>query len=334
VRLYVRRVFVTDEAQELLPAYLRFLKGVVDSEDLPLNISRETLQANPMIAKIRQGLVKRVLGDLAKKAAEAPEEYAKFWDNFGAVLKEGLYEDFEQRQALLGLARFRSTAVPGLTSLEDYVKRMKIGQKHIFTIAGDAEAMVSRSPQLEGFRAKGVEVLLLTDPVDEFWTASVPRFQEFDFKSVTRGSTDLSEIAGTEETPKAKPETPKQVSNLVAYFKITLADAVKDVRVSDRLTESPVCLVADEGDTEIHLQRLLKQHNRAPEGAKPVFELNAEHPLIAGLAEKLSGGDMAMLEDAAWLLLDQARIVEGEPVPDPTAFARRLSNCVARGMAG
>ena len=201
VRLYVRRVFVTDECAELLPAYLRFVKGVVDSEDLPLNISRETLQANPMIARIRQGVTKRILGDLAKKAADAPEEFAKFWENFGAVLKEGLYEEFEQREAILNLARFRSTAGEALVSLDEYVARMKPGQRAIYTLTGDNLDVALKSPQLEGYRAKGVEVLVLTDPVDEFWLPNIGKFKEHEFKSVTRGGADLGEIAADPDKP-------------------------------------------------------------------------------------------------------------------------------------
>jgi molecular chaperone HtpG len=336
VRLYVRRVFVTDDCEGLLPAYLRFIKGVVDSEDLPLNISRETLQANPMIAKIRQGLTKRVLSELGKKAADAPEEFAKFWENFGAVLKEGLYEDFEQRETILNVARFRSTASEGLTTLDDYVARMKPGQKAIYTITGDNLDIVLKSPQLEGFRAKGVEVLVLTDPVDEFWLPNIGKFKEHEFKSVTRGGADLGEIAADPSKPEAeKPEPAANTASLIAMLKLTLADAVKDVRSSDRLTDSAVCLVADEGDMDMHLARLLRQHKQlGAENAKRVLEINPNHALIRRLAESVGETSAAVkIEDAAWLLLDQARIVEGEPLPDPTAFARRLAACLERGLA-
>ena len=336
VRLYVRRVFVTDDCAELIPAYLRFLKGVIDSEDLPLNISRETLQANPLIAKIRQGVTKRVLGELAKKATGAPEEYAKFWENFGAVLKEGLYEEFEQREAILNLARFRSTGAEGLVSLEDYVGRMKPGQTAIYTITADSPEAALRSPQLEGFRAKGVEVLLLTDPVDEFWLPMVAKFKEHEFRSVTRGGADLGTIeSGDKDAPK-KEEAPAPAGtvDLIALLKLTLGDAVKDVRSTDRLTESAVCLVADDGDMDMHLARLLKQHKQLGEESKRVLEVNPHHPLIARLAERLGqSGTGPALEDAAWLLLDQARIVEGEALPDPVAFAKRLASCLQRGLA-
>jgi len=336
VRLYVRRVFVTDDCAELIPPYLRFLKGVIDSEDLPLNISRETLQANPLIAKIRHGVVKRVMGELAKKATDAPEEFAKFWENFGAVLKEGLYEEFEQRDAILNLARFRSTGVDGLTSLEDYVGRMKPGQTAIYTITADSPEAALRSPQLEGFRAKGVEVLLLTDPVDEFWLPMVAKFKEHEFRSVTRGGADLGTIESVDKDAPKQDEkpTPAGTVDLIALLKLTLGEAVKDVRATDRLTESAVCLVADDGDMDMHLARLLKQHKQLGEESKRVLEVNPHHPLIVRLAEKLSqGGTGPALEDAAWLLLDQARIVEGEALPDPVAFAKRLASCLERGLA-
>ena len=336
VRLYVRRVFVTDDCAELIPAYLRFLKGVVDSEDLPLNISREMLRSNPMLGKIRAGVTKRVLAELAKKAADAPEDYAKFWENFGAVLKEGLYEDRDQRDALLGLARFRSTASDGLVSLEEYAGRMKPGQKAIFTITGDTLDMVSRSPHLEGFRAKGVEVLLLTDPVDEFWLPSVGEYKEFPFRSVTRGGAELAAIDGAAAAEDKPAEPPAQTSSLVAYLKLALADAVKDVRISERLTESAVCLVADEGDMDMHLQRLLKQHRQLPGGeTKRILEVNPNHGLIRRMADRVGdSGAGQQLEDVAWLLLDQARIMEGEALPDPVAFARRLASALEQGLAG
>src|SRR5204863_1916094 len=194
LKLYVRRVFITDEGTELVPAYLRFVKGIIDSEDLPLNISREMLQSNPMVSRIRQQLTRRVLSELGKKATEAPDEYASFWDNFGAVLKEGLYEDREQRDTLLSLARFRSTTRDGLVALDEYVAAMRPGQDSIYTITGDNLDLLRKSPQLEGFRARGVEVLLLTDPIDEFWVPSIGTYKDRPFKSVTRGGADLAKI--------------------------------------------------------------------------------------------------------------------------------------------
>src|SRR5882762_9407339 len=233
LKLYVRRVFITDEGAELVPAYLRFVKGIVDSEDLPLNISREMLQTNPMVARIRQQLTRRVLSELAKKASEAPEEYAKFWDNFGAVLKEGLYEDPEHRDELLGLARFRSTARDGLVALDEYIAAMRPGQEAIYTINGDNLDLIKRSPQLEGFRARGVEVLLMTDPIDEFWVSAIGTYKEKPFKSATRGGVDLDKITPAEERQENEPEPPAKLASLIAMFKLALGDAVKDVRSSE-----------------------------------------------------------------------------------------------------
>ena len=333
VKLYVRRVFITEDAQELLPPYLRFLRGVVDSEDLPLNVSREMLQNNPTLARMRGQIVKRVLGELAKKAKDDAQDYAKFWENFGAVLKEGIYEDRENSDALLELARFRSSAGEGLVSLEEYLGRMKQGQEAIYTIAGDSIEAVAKSPQLEGFRARGIEVLYLTDPVDEFWASSVGEYQKKEFKSVTRGAADLDKIAAeAQDGADDRPEG--DVAALIAVLKLALGDAVKDVRASKRLTDSAVCLIADEHDMDIHLERLLRQHRQLAADSKRILEINPKHALIAQLL-KLAGKDGAAdtLGDFAWILLDQARILEGEPLPDPALFAKRLSSVLAKGLA-
>ena len=333
VKLYVRRVFITDDCPELLPAYLRFLKGVVDSEDLPLNVSREMLQKNPMLTRMRGQITRRVLQELGKKAKDAPEEYAKFWDEFGAVLKEGLYEDPEQREPLLALARFRSTAGDGLVSLDDYVARMKPEQKAIYTITGDNPEFAAKSPQLEGFRARGVEVLLLTDPVDEFWMPALGQYKDHPLKSVTRGQADLDQLGAPEKAEPPDAMTDGAVASLIALFKLSLGDTVKDVRASNRLTDSAVCLVADEGDLDMHLERLLKQHRQLTAEAKRILEINPGHPLIARLGA-LAGKEGASdaLGEFAWLLLDQARILEGETPPDPSAFARRMSALLAKGL--
>src|SRR5580658_7048422 len=334
LKLYVRRVFITDEGTELVPAYLRFLRGVVDSEDLPLNISREMLQSNPIVARMRRQLTTRALSELTKKATEAPEEYAKFWDNFGAVLKEGLYEDRDQRDTLLALARFRSTTRDGWVSLDDYVEAMKPGQEAIYTITGDNLDLVRKSPQLEGFRAREVEVLLMTDPVDEFWTPAIGAYKEKPFKSATRGGVDLDKIATEGDKPaEDKPEPPAKLGSLIAIFKLALGDAVKDVRSSARLTDSAVCLVADEGDMDMHLERLLKAHRQLDSAAKRILEINPNHRLIERLAASVGEtGASDQLSEFAWLLLDQARIVEGEQLPDPPAFARRLAMLLERGL--
>ncbi len=337
VRLYVKRVFITDDCSELLPPYLRFLRGIVDTEDLPLNVSRELLQNNPRLAKIRQAICKKVLGELKKKAEKSPEDYATFWNTFGAVLKEGLYEDGQQRESLLELARFRSTTRDGLVSLADYVKEMKPGQEAIFTITGDDPEALAKSPQLEGFAAKGIEVLLLSDPVDDFWLSTVPDYDGKPFKSVTRGGVDLEKIG--EEGEKKEGGEEKQdaadpaIDSLIAFVKLTLKDAVKDVRASKRLTSSPVCLVADDGDLDMHLERLLKQQHQLDHTSSRILEVNPGHALVKALAGQVGkDGSGQLVEDAAWLLLDQARIIEGEPLPDAAAFSQRLSKLVEKGL--
>jgi molecular chaperone HtpG len=334
VKLYVRRVFITDEGTNLSPPYTRFLRGIVDSEDLPLNISREMLQSNPMVARIRQQLTKRILTELGKKANESPEEYIKFWDNFGAVLKEGLYEDREHRKELLTLARFRSTMRDGLVSLDEYVTAMRPGQEAIYTITGDSLDVIKQSPQLEGFRARGVEVLLMTDPIDEFWAPAIGSFKDKPFKSATRGGVDLDKITPPEDRKDEKSEPPAKLASLIAIFKLALGDAVKDVRSSDRLTDSAVCLVADEGDMDMHFERLLKQHRQLDTMSKRILELNPHHKLIERLAATVGeAGASDQLSEFAWLLLDQARIIEGEQLPDAAAFARRLSTVLVRGLS-
>jgi len=338
IKLYVRRVFIADDCEDLIPGYLRFIRGIVDSQDLPLNISRELLQNNPLVGKIRQGLTKRVLGELAKKAEKDAEGYAKFWDNFGAVLKEGLYEDAGQRERLLGLARFRSTAGDGLVSLADYVGRMKEGQKHIYFITGDDAAAVARSPQLEGFAARGVEVLLLSDPVDDFWLSVVSEFDGKPFRSVTRAGTELDDIKAPDSDGESKDKKQKSppkaaIGTLIAALKQNLGAAVKDVRVSSRLTDSPVCLVADDGDLDMHIERLLKAQQKLDRAAPRILEINPDHDLVRRLAAVATEkGAAVRLDGIAHLLLDQARIVEGEPVADITQFTRRLGEIMVAGL--
>lgn len=335
IKLYVKRVFITDDCPELLPAWMRFIRGVIDSEDLDLNVGREMLQNNPVLAKIKSGLAKRILGELERKAEKEPEEFAVFWENFGAVLKEGLYEDFEHRERLLKTVRFRSTGDDGLIGLADYVARMKEGQDAIYYISGDEFEAVSRSPQLEGFRERGVEVLLLTDPVDEFWIPSVAVFDGKPFKSVTRAGSDLSKVKSDKADDEKTGTTPEPTGTgtLIALLKAVLGDAVKDVRSSKRLTESAVCLVADESDIDMRLERLLKQHNQLNESFPRILEINPGHALIRDLAEAAQrDGARDRLADAAHLLLDQARVLEGESLPDPVAFARRLETAIAAGL--
>jgi molecular chaperone HtpG len=339
VKLYVRRVFITDELDGLMPRCLRFVRGVVDSEDLQLNVSRETLQHSPVLAKIRKDLIKRVLDELERRAKAEDGDYAGFWENFGAVLKEGIYEDHEQRERLLELARFRSTASDGWVSLADYVARMKPGQDAIFTISGEHLEALRSSPQLEACRAKGVEVLLLADPIDDFWLPAVPNYKDKAFRSLTRGEVDLSKIEG-EATDGAPADTAQEavqgaeMDRLIGLFKAQLGERVQDVRPSARLTDSAVCLVADERGLDMRLERFLKSHQQLDELSKRVLEINPRHALIKRMAVLAADeNERAALDDLVELLLDQARIVEGEPLPDPGVFSRRMSAFLAKGIA-
>ena len=330
-KLYVKRVFITDDCEDLIPSYLRFMRGIVDSEDLPLNISREMLQNNPVMTKIRDAVTKKILSELDKKAAKDPEAYADFWKSFGPVLKEGIYEDFSRRDQLLKLARFESTGNQGLQSLEDYVGRMKEGQENIYYITGDSLDVAKRSPQLEGFKAKGIEVLFLTDAVDDFWLQMVPDYDGKKFQSVTRGSADLGDKKDGDD--KQDEKTTPEMAALIGILKANLEGSVKDVRLSSRLTDSAVCLVADDGDMDIHLQKILQQHQQLDQTTLRVLEINADHALIKAIGAAATGeNSINALKDASNLLLDQARIMEGDLPQDPQAFVQRLSTIMMGGL--
>ena len=325
MKLYVRRVFITDEAQ-IVPRYLRFMRGLVDSNDLPLNVSREMIQESPVLAAIQKGVANRILSELDKLADRDADAYVKFWDNFGAVLKEGLYEDFSRREALLGLARFKSTASgEGWRSLKDYVEAIKENQTAIYYATGADLDRLASSPQLEGFRARGIEVLLLTDQVDSFWVTAGVDYQGKPFKSVTQGMAELSLIPSAEgDAPAGQPSA--EVDGFIAYLKGVLGEEVSDVRASERLTESAVCLVAPDNAMDRQLEKLLAGAGRLDNAAKPVLEINPRHDLITKLGALAE--DSELREDAAWLLLDEARIVDGELPTDPRAFSARLARLI------
>ena len=325
-KLYVRRVLITDEA-DLLPGWLRFVRAVVDTADLPLNVSREMVQSSPIFAAIRKGVTSRVLGDLTKMSDSDPDGFAKVWENFGAVLKEGLYEDPERRDGLFKLARFATTRQPdGGRTLAQYVADLRPNQTAVYYLVGDDIARLKTSPQLEGFRARGIEVLLLPDAVDAFWVSNAAGFDGKPFKSVTQGAADIKAVPLAEggEEPEAKDVGPK-VATLLAFMKQTLGDAVEDVRASDRLSESPACLIAPEFGPDRRLEKILAQHGKLGMQTKPVLEVNPGHPLVAALAERFAAeGERAVVEDSAWLLHDEARIMDGELPADAAAFAARL----------
>ncbi|RJG51789.1 molecular chaperone HtpG [Sphingobium terrigena] len=329
IKLYVRRVFITDEA-EILPRYLRFVRGLVDSADLPLNMSREMIQDSPVLSAIQKGVSNRILSELDKIATSEPDRYRAIWENFGAVLKEGLYEDFERRAQLLGLARFKTSMSNGeWRSLKDYAASLKDNQTAIYYATGTDLDRIAQSPQLEGFKARGIEVLLLPDQVDSFWTTVGADYDGKPFKSVTQGATDLSLIPLAEGS--AATDAPSEdVSSFISFAKDALADQVSDVRVSDRLTTSAVCIVASESAMDLQLERMLAAAGQAPERAKPVLEVNAGHMLIAKLGQ--TGASDEERADLAFLLLDEARIAEGQPPADPRAFAERLERLMTKSL--
>ena len=331
MKLYVKRVFITDDA-EILPRYLRFVRGLVDSADLPLSLSREMIQSSPILGAIKKSVTGRVLADLEKLAESNAEAYGKIWDVFGAVLKEGIYEDYERRDTLLKLARFRTTAsAEARRSLKDYVAALKPSQTAIYYIVGDDLARLEHSPQLEGFRARGIEILLLADMVDSMWVTSGPSFTGKKFRSVTQGAADLAEIPLLDAKDEAKPETNEAVSGFIAFVKLTLGDAVSDVRASDRLTDSAVCLVASEHGPDRALEKLLQGSGRVISAAKPILEINPRHSLVAALAA-LGDDEKSFKEDAAHLLYDEARVLDGERPNDAKGFSDRLARLITRGL--
>jgi molecular chaperone HtpG len=332
LKLYVKRVFITDEAH-ILPRYLRFVRGLVDSDDLPLNVSRELIQESPLLAAIQKGVGNRLLSELGKLAnSETPEEverYLKIWDNFGPVLKEGLYEDYARRETLLGLARFKTTASAGAwRSLKDYAGGLKENQTAIYYAVGTDLDRLAASPQLEGFRARGIEVLLLADQIDSFWVTSGVDYEGKPFKSVTQGLADLGLIPLLEGEAPAAPAS-DEVARFITFVKTTLGEAVADVRASERLTESAVCLVAPEHGMDRQLEKLLAGAGRLTTAAKPILEINPRHALITRLSG-LGDGESALREDAARLLFDEARIADGEPPVDPKGFSARLARVIGR----
>ena len=324
LRLHVRRMFITNDA-ELLPPWLRFVQGVVDTEDLPLNVSREMLQTTPVLARIRKALTNRVLTELKTRAKDAGE-YAKFWENFGTIVKEGLWEDFDQQNEIAPLARFRSSAVDGWTSLSEYAARMQPGQEAIYVLAGEDADALKNSPQIEGCRARGVEVLLLTDPIDAFWPERFSSFEGKPIRSVSQASADLAKLK-----PKVEPAEPApDVAGLAAVMKQLLGDQVADVRATDRLVGSPVVLAANATGPDLQMQRLLRRAGRAGLTPPPVLEINPRHPVIRALAEQLGHG--VAIDDATHTLFDLARVQEGDLPSDPAGFAARVAAFMRRGL--
>lgn len=330
IKLYVRRVFITDQAP-ILPRYLRFVRGLVDSADLPLNISREMIQESPILTAIGKGVTSRVISELEKLAEKEPKAYEAIWENFGAVLKEGIYDDWERRDALLALGRFKTSGSGGAwRSLKDYLSSTKENQTAIYYLAGDDIAQLEASPHLEGFRARGVEVLFLTDPVDNFWVTGAS-FEGKPLKSVTQGASDLALIPRLDSKPDESSSVEPTVATFLAFMKETLGDAVSDVRASDRLTDSAVCLVAPEVGPDRQLEKLLASAGRLKTAAKPILEVNPHHAMIAALAA-LGNDDRTFKEDATQLLFDEARVRDGDRPANAKLFSDRLARVLQRGL--
>lgn len=332
VKLYVRRVYITDEA-DILPGWLRFVRGVIDSEDLPLNLSREMLQKNPILDAIGKGVTNRILSDLDKLAEKEAETFEKVWEAFGAVIKEGLYEDAERRDGIYKIARFRSTKGDGWRSLADYVADFRPNQTAIYYALGDDLDAIKASPQLEGFARRGIEVLLLADPVDAFWVRTALGFDGKPFQSVTQGSAELDKIPVAEGEAETDAASESAIGTLAALFQQALGDRVSAVRASSRLTTSPVCLVAGAGGPDRQLEKILSAQNQTMPRGAPVLELNPGHALIKGLAEKAAaGGHAEVLEDAAVLLYGEARILDGEAPENAADHVARVGRLLTAAL--
>ncbi|MCK5384027.1 MAG: molecular chaperone HtpG [Alphaproteobacteria bacterium] len=347
IKLYVRRIFITDNLENLMYPWLRFMRGIIDSEDLPLNISRESLQHNPTIDKIRNAVARHILSDLDKLSRNDPAAYATFWGQFGPALKEGLYDATEHRQGLLKICRFYSThdEATELTSLADYVDRMKPGQDKIYYLSGESLENIKNSPQLEGFKSRDIEVLFFTDTIDDFWLQSVLDYKDVPFQSITKGDVDFDSLdddksegvndnkgEDKKDTEKKKEDskTDSTISALITKMQELLKDNIHNVRISKRLTDSPVCLVAPDNGVDMYMERVLRLHQKYEPNTKPVLEINHDHSLIKKMAELNDKGKD--ISDATYMLLDQAKIIQGEPIDNPSNFARRISEFMNKAL--
>ena len=338
LKLYINRVFITDKCDNLIPAYLRFVKGIVDTQDIDLNVSREMLQNNPAVAKISKSLVGKILRELKKIADKDKAKYIQFWNEFGQVLKEGLYEDLERKDTLLELARFSNNENDDLISLEDYVNAMDKNQKDIYYIAADTKSQALSSPHLEGFKSKGIKVLVMADPIDQFWLSMAGQFKEKNFVSITQGEIDLDNIKSDKKDPKnkdtKKDDVDKRFTNLIAHLKASLGQNVKDIRLTSKLTDSPACLVADKGDMDVAMENLMKQRDPNYQGAPRILEINPEHALVEKMNKLLSDKKHNnLVDDAGTLLFEQARMMEGNLPSDPTKFAKIMNNFLVKGVS-
>ena len=324
IKLYVQKVFITDECDEIMPNWLRFVPGVVDSQDISLNISREMLQNNPVIDKIKKGITNKVLNEINTLSSKDNKKFLDFWKNFGAVIKEGLYEFNDHHEKLLSLLRFENTYNNDSISLDDYVKNMTKDQKEIYYFANTDKEHIKNSPQLEAFIDKKIPVLFMTDAVDEFWLQNINKYKEFEFKSISKGKVDISNLGiKQKDKKKSSKKIDNKINNLTSLLKKELKDKISDVIISDRLTKSPVLLVAEESGIDINMEKLMKMHNQKTPVSKKVLEINAEHPMIVKISENLNNFDHKKVSQ---IILDQANILDGNILSNPTSYMENLTD--------
>ena len=324
IKLYVQKVFITDECDEIMPNWLRFVPGVVDSQDISLNISREMLQNNPVIDKIKKGITNKVLNEINTLSTKDNKKFLDFWKNFGAVIKEGLYEFNDHHEKLLSLLRFENSYNNDSISLDDYVKNMTKDQKEIYYFANTDKEHIKNSPQLEAFIDKKIPVLFMTDAVDEFWLQNINKYKEFEFKSISKGKVDISNLGVKQkDKKKSSKKIDNKINDLTSLLKKELKDKISDVIISDRLTKSPVLLVAEETGMDINMEKLMKMHNQKTPESKKVLEINAEHPMIVKISENLNNFDHKKVSQ---IILDQANILDGNILSNPTSYTENLTD--------
>ncbi len=334
VKLYINRVFITDDTDALIPGWLRFVRGIIDTSDIDLNVSRELLQHNQTLSRIGKAVVKRIITELTKLHDKDKETYDKLWDQFGIVLKEGLYEDTDNREKLLKITRFKTSKSKEWTSLDEIVSRMKEGQDTLYTLSAESVAQAEMSPHLEGLKARDLEVIYLTDPVDEFWLPLVGVYDDKSFTSITKGGLDLNQFE-TEETPADEAGASQDYEALITAMKAELGEAVADVRLSKTLTDSPACLVADENGMDIQMQRLMRQHDPNFKEPAPILEINANHDIVKALQNReKDGADIGLLSDATHLLFEQSLIIEGKSPPNIGEFSARMTRVMSKVVKG
>ena len=338
LKLYINRVFITDKCDALVPSYLRFIKGLVDTQDIDLNVSREMLQNNPAVAKISKSLVGKILRELKKVSEKNADGYKDFWKEYGAVLKEGLYEDAERKETLLDLCRFSTNENDEIISLSSYLEKMPETQKDIYYISAETRSQALASPHLEGFKSKNIPILIMTDAIDQFWLPMIGSFKDKKFTSITQGQINLDELDEKSKDKKSvskeqKEKQDKEFIDLIAQMKVVLGEQVKDIRLSSKLTDSPVCLVADDGDMDIAMEQLMAQRDTNYKGAPRILEINGDHSLIKNMKSLLSKKENNdLVSDAGTLLFEQARLLEGKMPADPAQFSKIMNQFLLKAI--